>query len=158
MFRTNIQYNSRRPGALLDIYLPKPIQSSQLYLKSTNQSSNAPLPQTHHAQAQGTAPILIFIPSPHYGPLRTKKWMMTSLGRNLARLGYCVVIPDVVAFGDEILETPETEEDTERASGAGELSGMGRRTKAGKSKSASRIKESVEELRMVLKWAFENGS
>lgn len=84
--------------------------------------------------------------------------MMTSLGRNLARLGYCVVIPDVVAFGDEIVETSERDEDSERVNGAGESNGARRKTKAGKSKSASRIKESVEELRMVLKWAFENGS
>ena len=70
--------------------------------------------------------------------------MMASLGRNLARMGYCVVIPDLVAFGDEpAAETSSRQTHTRRKSSSGY--------------SPSRIKESVQELRSVMRWAYENG-
>lgn len=69
--------------------------------------------------------------------------MMASLGRNLARLGYCVIIPNIVAFGDEKVGAEPNVEST--------------RDRKKRKKPASRIRESVEEFRVVLRWAFENG-
>lgn len=66
--------------------------------------------------------------------------MMASLGRNLARMGYCVIIPDIVAFGDE----PSA-------------ANTSTRSRSSSGYSPSRIKESVQELRSVMRWAYENG-
>lgn len=67
--------------------------------------------------------------------------MLASLGRNLARSGYCVVIPDIVAFGDE------TSVSTNIVS----------KPRAGSRAPKSRIRESVEDLRRVMLWAENNG-
>jgi len=68
--------------------------------------------------------------------------MLASLGRNLARMGYCIIIPDIVAFGDEMpISTamgPKLNGRTNRAS-------------------KSRIRESIEDLRRVMLWAENNG-
>jgi hypothetical protein len=142
--RTNVRFDSSRPGALLDVYQPKPSQYPAYLLR--NESSTFPTPDSSPLKSSlaTKAPIIIFVPAPFYGPLRTKKWMMASLGRNLARMGYCVVIPDLVAFGDEpAAETGPRRTHTRRKSSSGY--------------SPSRIKESVQELRSVMRWAYENG-
>ncbi|KAF8315808.1 alpha/beta-hydrolase [Clavulina sp. PMI_390] len=146
--KTNVRY-ANRASALLDVYYPKPIHSSGLLLRDGNLGSNEPDPSNPSATSTHSlvskAPIIVFLPAPHYGPIRTRKWMMASLGRNLARMGYCVVIPDVVAFGD-------VDED----SGEGNESAPRRNTRNGFS--PSRIRDSVHDLRSAMRWAYDNGS
>jgi dienelactone hydrolase len=52
-------------------------------------------------------------------------------------MGYCVIIPNIIAFGDE---TPLSKPGV----------GTGRTSK-------SRIRESIEDLRRVILWAANNG-
>lgn len=130
------------------MYHPNPPQFSPYLLR--NGSSTFPVSDSNlFSSSHSTkAPIIIFVPAPFYGPFRTKKWMMASLGRNLARMGYCVVIPDLIAFGD----THATES----------LNTSSRQTHSRRKSSSqyppSKIKESVQELRSVMRWAFDNGA
>lgn len=73
---------------------------------------------------------------------------MAPLGRNLARMGYCVVIPDLIAFGDEVV--------TEASNTSSEQTRWPPRGSSGYP--PSRIRESVQELRSVMRWAYENGA
>ncbi|KAG8878926.1 hypothetical protein FRB98_005909 [Tulasnella sp. 332] len=57
-------------------------------------------PTTITSIVAGLSPIIIFIPSPHVGPMTSSKWMFESLGRNLAAMGYTVVIPNVTRYPD----------------------------------------------------------
>jgi dienelactone hydrolase len=74
--------------------------------------------------------------------------MMAPLGRNLARMGYCVVIPDLIAFGDEVA--------TDMSNNSSQQTHSRRRSSSGYT--PSRIKESVQELRAVMRWAYDNGA
>lgn len=155
----NIRF-SPRSGAILDVYLPKPVQSSSLLLQdtpipSTNlRSESFTFPASAAASTSGNvatdkkAPIIIFIPAPHYGLIRTQKWMVSSLGRNLARMGYCVIIPDIVAFGD-----------VDATSSPNESASVGERRRSSASAfSPSKIRDSVQELRSAMRWAYDNGA
>ncbi|KAF9517421.1 hypothetical protein BS47DRAFT_1359688 [Hydnum rufescens UP504] len=94
--KTNVSYGSPYAANKLDIYLPKP--SPQL----PPSAGGGTVSRTPHSTEVTKAPIIIFVPAPQYGGIRSRKWMLASLGRNLARMGYCIVIPDIVAFGDEM--------------------------------------------------------
>ncbi|KAG8943878.1 hypothetical protein FRC03_002281 [Tulasnella sp. 419] len=89
--RKDIHYGSLRAGKRLDVYraLPQPDDP----ILSSNASEI-----TDQYSPDGLTPVIIFIHSPHLGPLRGRKWMYDSLGRNLSSLGYCVVIPDITYY------------------------------------------------------------
>ncbi|KAG9047188.1 hypothetical protein FS837_002831 [Tulasnella sp. UAMH 9824] len=49
-------------------------------------------------EVNGLAPVIVFFHSPQLGPIKGKKWMYETLGRNLADMGYTVVIPDLTSY------------------------------------------------------------
>lgn len=139
LYRTNVPFRSADASNRLDIYLPKP-GAGQLSISGTPLDGSS-IPAHWAPSDVSKAPIIIFIPSPQYGMFRTKKWMMASLGRNLARMGYCVIIPDLIAFGDEpswMRTNPRRRDATNRIS-------------------KSRLRESIEDLRRVIQWTADRG-
>ncbi len=72
---------------------------------------------------------------------------MASLGRNLARMGYCVIIPDIIAFEDDITNLRSVPRPVNPSS-----------SKVQKIQSPNRIRETIEDLRRVLRWAADHAS
>lgn len=120
--RRDVSYDSARREKKLDVYraqhpadgkdeLQQPISLSDAFQKvaqtpitihdhpSSLTEATASL-ASRAANSARSSPIIIFIPSPHLGPLTPSKWMFESLGRNLAALGYTVVIPNVTKYPD----------------------------------------------------------
>ncbi|KAG9024063.1 hypothetical protein FRB95_012138 [Tulasnella sp. JGI-2019a] len=122
MTRRDVSYDNTQPTKRLDVYRAQPRQregkndSDQVSLafairqvaqSMTSDSDEFITPvytnrdlRTLVERPVTLAPIIIFIPSPHLGPLTQSKWMYESLGRNLASLGYTVVIPNVTRYPD----------------------------------------------------------
>ncbi|KAF8335872.1 uncharacterized protein EI90DRAFT_3014475 [Cantharellus anzutake] len=136
--RTKVLYGSTYARNTLDVYLPKPVASG-LLLQSASQP---PQPTRRH--------------------LRTcfQKWMMASLGRNLARMGYCVVIPDITAFDDDVTDLRDASDSTSKqhSSVSGPSSAQSNSPKNHRMQSPSRIRETMEDLRRVMRWAVDHAS
>ncbi|KAG8951029.1 hypothetical protein FRC04_006890 [Tulasnella sp. 424] len=123
---SNIHYGSARPRKRLDVYRatpkPKPTgladqQSSSSRLSSLSPTISRILKSTilpapgiggpagdlvlaRNTTGDGNvlSPVIVFFHSPQLGPIKGKRWMYESLGRNLADMGYTVVIPDLTSY------------------------------------------------------------
>lgn len=56
------------------------------------------LARNNAADGNTLSPVIVFFHSPQLGPIKGKKWMYESLGRNFAKMGYTVVIPDLTFY------------------------------------------------------------
>ncbi|KIO20276.1 hypothetical protein M407DRAFT_30068 [Tulasnella calospora MUT 4182] len=124
----NINYGSPRPGKRLDVYRatpspnhadlatrqssPSPPTPSSPTVSRKLGSSSTILPAPGIGESMGDlvlsrntagegnnlSPVIVFFHSPQLGPIKGKKWMYETLGRNLADKGYTVVIPDLTFY------------------------------------------------------------
>ncbi|KAG9018239.1 hypothetical protein FRB90_011808 [Tulasnella sp. 427] len=119
----NVSYGSTRPGNCLDVYkatpksrpthptdLQRPASPGRSTSRLFRPISTLPVPENGgpegdivlarsvSGEANVPSPVIVFFHSPQLGPITGKKWVYESLGRNLADMGYTVVIPDLTSY------------------------------------------------------------